>query len=181
MIDYTIIRSNRKTVAIQITADGQVLVRCPERMSYLTIHRFVVEKESWIQKHLENYKPQPQLPKFTQEQLQELAEEARRIIPPRCAHFARLLGVNYGRITIRAQHSRWGSCSSQGNLNFNCLLVLTPPEVLDYVIVHELCHRVHLNHSSAFWDSLAQVLPDYASQRKWLKDSGRILICRLPE
>ena len=93
--------------------------------------------------------------------------------------FAPLVGVTYGRITIRSQHTLWGSCSSKGNLNFNCLLMLTPPEVLDYVVVHELCHRKEMNHSARFRAEVEHVLPDYEIQRKWLRENGTALIFRL--
>ena len=86
------------------------------------------------------------------------------------------MGVDYGQITIRSQKTRWGSCSSKGNLNFNCLLLLAPPEVLDYVVVHELCHRKEMNHSPRFWAEVARVMPDYKVRRKWLKDNGNGLM-----
>ena len=92
---------------------------------------------------------------------------------------APLVGVSYGGITIRAQKTRWGSCSSKGNLNFNCLLLLAPAEVLDYVVVHELCHRREMNHSPKFWAEVERVLPDYDARRKWLKENGPGLISRL--
>ena len=88
--------------------------------------------------------------------------------------------MTYDRITIRRQHSRWGSCSSKGNLNFNCLLALVPEAVLDYIIVHELCHRRHMNHSPVFWAEVARLLPDYPQARTWLRDKGGALIARLP-
>ena len=90
------------------------------------------------------------------------------------------MGVRYGRITIRNQHTRWGSCSAQGNLNFNCLLMLCPEAVRDYVVIHELCHRLELNHSEKFWTEVERVMPDYKIHRKWLKDNGTSLIARLP-
>ena len=102
-------------------------------------------------------------------------------LPERTAYFARLLNVTYGRITIRSQRTRWGSCSAAGNLNFNCLLMLTPGEIRDYVVVHELCHRKELNHSARFWNLVEEVLPDYRTRRQWLKDHGGSLIARLPE
>lgn len=109
-----------------------------------------------------------------------MAQKAKQILPERIAYFASLLGVSYGRITIRAQRSRWGSCSAKGNLNFNCLLMLVPPEVRDYVVVHELCHRLELNHSPKFWAWVERVVPDYKLHRTWLRDNGSSLIGRLP-
>lgn len=89
------------------------------------------------------------------------------------------LAFDNGQIVIRTQYARWGSCSSKGNLNFNCLLALVPPEVLDYVFVHELCHRKELNHSARFWNEVEQILPGYKAQRKWLKEHGSTLISRI--
>lgn len=101
------------------------------------------------------------------------------MIPERAAYYAEIIGVSYGRITIRNQKTRWGSCSGKGNLNFNCLLMLTPPEVLDYVVVHELCHRKEMNHSKRFWNEVEKVLPDYWESRKWLKENGGRIIERV--
>lgn len=180
-IPYTVIRSRRRTAAIQITPEGEVLVRCPARMGNEDIRKFVESKSSWIQGHLSRIAAQPELPPLSLEELRALAQQAAALIPERTAHFAPLVGVSYGRITIRSQRSRWGSCSAQGNLNFNCLLMLAPAEVLDYVVVHELCHRKHMDHSPQFWAEVARILPDYTSHRKWLKDQGPALIRRLPK
>ena len=178
-LTYRVIRSSRKTIAVQIVPGGEVLVRCPRRMSDGDIRRFVQSKSGWIEKHLEKQSAAALLPAFTDAQLQALARQARQIIPERTAYFANLLGVRYGRITIRSQRTLWGSCSSKGNLNFNCLLMLTPPEVLDYVVVHELCHRKEMNHSSRFWAEVERVLPDYDLRRRWLRENGAQLISRL--
>ena len=178
-IPYRIIRSSRRTISVQITLSGEVLVRCPKRMSNGDIRRFVESKSGWIEKHLEKRTAAARLPVFTDEQLQILARQARQTIPERVAHFAPLVGVTYGRITIRSQHTLWGSCSSKGNLNFSCLLMLTPPEVLDYVVVHALCHRKEMNHSARFWAEVGRVMPDYEIQRKWLRENGTVLISRL--
>ena len=102
-----------------------------------------------------------------------------KVVPGRVAHFASLVGVNYGRITIRNQRTHWGSCSSKGNLNFNCLLMLAPAEVLDYVVVHELCHRKEMNHSARFWTEVEKVIPDYKVHEKWLKTEGSRLMRRM--
>lgn len=93
-------------------------------------------------------------------------------------YFAEKIGVDYGRITIRCQKTRWGSCSSSGNLSFNCLLMLVPESVRDYVIVHELCHRKEMNHSARFWREVAEVCPDYQASRAWLRKNGGALIAR---
>ena len=177
-----IIRSKRKTVTIQIKSDGRVVVRAPVRMSGAAIRQLLEEKSAWIEKHLAQIRRQNESaePAFSPEQLRQLAEAARQDLPRRAARFAPLVGVSYVRITIRAQKSRWGSCSTRGNLNFNCLLMLCPEEVRDYVVVHELCHRKEMNHSRRFWLELARVLPEYEQQRKWLKSNGSRLIRRLP-
>jgi len=93
-------------------------------------------------------------------------------IPQRVRKYAPIIGVEYGRITIRMQKSRWGSCSSKGNLNFNCLLMAMPEEIRDYVVVHELCHRLQMNHSDKFWAEVEKIIPDYKAKRKWLRGNG---------
>ena len=83
------------------------------------------------------------------------------------------MGVSDGSITVREQKTRWGSCSAKGNLNFNWKLVLMPEEILDYVVVHELAHRLQMNHSTEFWDEVEKILPDYRKRRQWLKENGQ--------
>ena len=109
---------------------------------------------------------------LSDEQIKALAKQAKKVIPDRVAYYARLVGVTYGRISIRNQKTRWGSCSAQGNLNFNCILMRAPIEVLDSVIVHELCHRKHMNHSAAFYAEVRRVYPEYDKWHKWLKKNG---------
>ena len=177
-ISYHVIRSNRRTIAIQIAPGGEVVVRCPQRMDRAAVDAFVESRSAWIEKHQKS--AQPRLPVLTQPQLRELTQQAKDVIPRRAAYFAPLVGVTYERITIRRQHTRWGSCSGKGNLNFNCLLMLTPPAVMDYVVVHELCHRKHMNHSAAFWAEVERVLPGYRDAKAWLRENGTALIGRLP-
>lgn len=175
---YSIIRSDRKTIAIQITPDGQVVVRCPHRVSDRGIREFVTAKTPWIRSHLAKL-PAP-APKFTAEEIRELKRTAAGFLPQLAAHHAPRMGVTYGSVTIRTQRTRWGSCSARGNLSFNALLVLVPPEVAEYVVVHELCHRRHMDHSAAFWQEVASYLPGYQAQRAWLTEHGGSLIARLP-
>ena len=140
-LTFTLIRSTRKTVSLQLAPDGSLTVRAPARMPESEIRKFVESKRGWIESHRARLPQKTDVPKLSTEELYTLADQALNVLPARVAHFAPLVGVTYGRITIRNQRSRWGSCSSKGNLNFNCLLMLCPPEVQDYVVVHELCHR----------------------------------------
>ena len=176
---YQLIRSDRKTIALQLTPQGELIVRAPRRMKKAEIDTFVLSKTDWIEKHRQVLSQTPAMPRFTPEEINALADRALAELPGRVAHFAKIVGVTYGGITIRNQRSRWGSCSSAGNLNFNCLLMLAPPEVRDYVIVHELCHRKEMNHSPAFWAEVEKVLPDYQERTKWLKENGHLRIGRL--
>ena len=173
---YRVIRSDRRTIAIQITPAGEVLVRCPIRIRDAAVRSFVESKSDWIEKHLAQ---RPLVQPLTQLQIKELARQAKTVLADRVVYFAQIMGVAYGRVTIRAQHTRWGSCSGKGNLNFNCLLMLAPPQVQDYVVVHELCHLKQMNHSGQFWDEVECVLPDYRIWRKWLKDNGGALLAKL--
>lgn len=97
-------------------------------------------------------------------------------IKARLKHFQSLLDVSPNRITIRDQKTRWGSCSSKGNLNFNWRLMMAPSEVVDYVVVHELCHLIHPNHSKNFWNQVSAILPDYRARKDWLKNNGSRLM-----
>ena len=83
--------------------------------------------------------------------------------------------IELGRIAVRNQKTRWGSCSSKGNINFNWRLLMAPGKVLDYVVVHELCHLAYMNHSGAFWGLVEELLPDYGERRRWLKENSRLL------
>ena len=178
ILTYRVIRSDQKTIAIQIKPDGTVIVRCPKRMAMAEVRRFVESKSAWIEKHLAKCSSQHQ-EKFSEHELKALREQARDLVTQSVQHYAPLVGVSYNQIAIRTQHTRWGSCSSKGNLNFNCLLALVPREVLDYVVVHELCHRKEMNHSDRFWNEVARIIPDYKSRKQWLKDHGASLISRI--
>lgn len=100
---------------------------------------------------------------------------ARDIITQKTAYYAALMHVTYGRISIREQKTRWGSCSGKGNLNFNWRLILAPENVLNYVVVHELAHRKEMNHSPAFYAVVQSILPDYKTAKEWLRNNGQTL------
>ena len=180
-ITYTLTRSRRKTISCSIK-DGIVMVRAPLRMSDKQILEFLEKHRAWIEKHLEKERRLKEelssLPKLTFDEIKQLALKAKTVIPERVRYYAGIIGVTYGSITIRNQKTVWGSCTAKGNLNFNCLLMLTPGEVLDSIVVHELCHRKHMNHSKAFYEEVLKVYPDYRRWEKWLKDNGKVLLGR---
>lgn len=181
-MNVTVVRSKRKTIAIQVNSDQSVIVRAPLRVPQSEIDRILKEKDSWIKKHIKKMQDRQEelasddVHRITEEELKALAKKAHRDIPQRVALYAEQIGVDYGRISIRNQKTRWGSCSSKGNLNFNCLLMLAPEEVIDYVVVHELCHRKHMNHSKAFWNEVATIIPNYKEYERWLKHEGSMLM-----
>lgn len=188
---YRLIRSKRKTVAIQLAPDGGLIVRAPERCPQSFIDGFVMEKRQWIEKKRQELARRETERKQgravvadgfcypeTEAEEQIFREQAAEIFAQKAAYYARQMGVAYQRITIRDQKTRWGSCSSKGNLNFNWRLVLAPVKVLDYVVIHELAHLKEMNHSSRFWGIVEEMMPDYRNQRKWLRDQGDILFSK---
>ena len=178
--ELSIIRSRRKTLSLQVKDEKTVIVRAPLRASERYIRSFVRSNEKWIKSRLEAMKRlkesvgQP----LSESELSELYQKAARVIPERVAYYAPKIGVDYKRITIRKQKTRWGSCSAKGNLNFNCLLMLTRPEVIDSVVVHELCHRKEMNHSARFYEEVLKVFPDYRIWDRWLKKNGTAILMR---
>ena len=178
---YKVLRSRRRTISIEVNRDLEVIVRAPRWVAKRDIRYFVDEKEGWIRKTIARLERERELQKeqpderLTQEELNDLVRKAREVIPKRVEYYAQLIGVTYGRITIRHQKTRWGSCSAKGNLNFNCLLMLAPPEVLDAIVVHELCHRREMNHSERFYREVHRIYPDYDKWNRWLKDHGQQL------
>lgn len=184
-ITYEIVRSDRKTIALVLRPGGEVIVRAPRRTPLSVIEQYVRKNKDLIplyQKRmeerrrdlLENY-GEP----YTDDQLREFARQARKDLPPRVRKYAARIGVTYGKISIRCMRSQWGSCSANGNLSFNCLLMAAPEKARDYVVVHELCHRKQMNHSAGFWAEVEKYMPDYREPRKWLRDNGSALIARM--
>ena len=177
-----IIRSNRKSLGLEVNTEG-LIIRAPLQASDAEINMFILQHKDWIEKNLnrveERQKTVDSIQPLRMDEIKDLANKALKVIPERVKYYAPKVGVNYGRITIRNQRSKWGSCSGKGNLNFNCLLMLAPPEVLDSVVVHELCHRKEMNHSDKFYAEVLRVYPDYWIWDKWLKENGDLLMKRL--
>jgi len=181
--EVTIIRSNRRSVAVRVVSGG-LEVRAPLRMSDRAVLSFLEANRLRILQMLRSAaqrresSPLAGAP-ISEEELRQLAKQAKKQLSAKAAHFAGLMGVSYGRITIRAQKTRWGSCSSLGNLNFNCLLMLCPEPIQDYVVVHELAHRKQMNHSPLFWEEVRRIIPDYRQRKKWLQENGSALMERM--
>ena len=118
---------------------------------------------------------------FTQEEMKAMKSKALELITEKVKIYAAMMGVDYGRISIRSQRKRWGSCTGRGDLSFNCLLALMPEEVMDSIVVHELCHRRYMNHSQDFYAMFGKYFPEYKKCRAWLKENGGAYLARLPE
>lgn len=184
-IEYIIKKSRRTTISVQITPDQKLLVKAPAYTSIKEVEDFLREKRDWIIKQINRTKvtsqQAAQMGILSDKEIRKLKRDAKKIIPERVEYYAKLSGITYNRIFIRLQKSRWGSCSVEGNLNFNALLALMPLGVLDSVVVHELCHRRHMDHSKAFYDEVLEILPDYKKWDKWLKQNGAAYQLRVGE
>ena len=165
------VRSARKTMSMTVREDGTVLFRLPRRVSEKEALAFASRHEEWIGKqYLRMMERKAERPVYTPEEIRSYTEKLRPVLQHRVNSYAIQMGVTYGRITIRDQKTRWGSCSAKGNLNFNWRLAVLPEELRDYVIVHELAHRLEMNHSPRFWAKVEEILPDYKERRRRLKD-----------
>lgn len=196
MIEYTLIRSKRKSITIEVDMKGEILVRAPKWTPKYEIDAFLFSKEDWINKSKRKMQAKREsmlaqghsVETLTEEELKALTKSARKEFKALVQKWEPIVLLwrpdlkkpEGRRVAIRHQSTMWGSCSGKGNLNFNCLLMLAPPEVREYVVVHELCHLIHMDHSKDFWWEVEKSLPNYKKPRKWLKDNGGVLLNRLP-
>ena len=174
-----VIRSSRRTISLEVKPDLTVVVRVPLRMRERDIQAFLREKADWIERTIEKLEKQTaevQKDSLSMQELKQLAALALEKLPERVAYYASQVGVTYGRITIRNQRTRWGSCSSKGNLNFNCLLMLMPAEIQDYVVVHELTHLQAANHGPAFKALMTVRLPDWQERKQRLNALAQTML-----
>jgi predicted metal-dependent hydrolase len=162
-----------KYIRISIHSSGEVVVSAPKHIPQTIIQKFVSSKEAWIKNKLEYFKKHPYIKPapsiYTTAHYKKHKEEARALIQERLDHFNTHYKASYGRVSIKNQKSRWGSCSKRGNLNFNYRILFLPKDICDYVIVHEICHLKELNHSKRFWKLVAETVPNYAELRKQLR------------
>lgn len=169
-VEFEIIRSKRRTVTIQVKCGGDVLVRAPKRLKEQDILTFVSSKYDWIIKTVARQKQNKKVATFTDEQIRELRQKAKEIIPQRVEYFSGILGLYPVSVKINSAKTRFGSCSAKNSLNFSLYLILYPMDAVDYVVVHELAHIKHKNHSKDFYNLIEGVLPDYKPRIALLKN-----------
>ena len=170
-LPYSVVRSSRRTLAIEITRDCRVLVRAPRRVSAAEIERFVAKNSRWIGEHLARQQRRAAAhPEPDAAEQAALIRKAKEILPGRVACYAALMGLSPAGITITSARTRFGSCSPKNRLSFSWRLMQYPPEAVDYVVVHELAHIVHKNHSAAFYALVERYLPDWKARRALLKE-----------
>ena len=171
-MEYEIIRSNRRTVAITIKG-GRVILRGPIRLSATDAEKIIAAHEKWIIEKLENSKNKTIPDKnLSEEKIAELKKAAKVYFKNKIEHFANIMNLKYGRMTITSAKTRFGSCSSKGNISFSYRLMLYPQPVREYVVVHELAHLLEMNHSKRFYAVIERYLPDYKERKKQLKNGG---------
>lgn len=159
---------------MQIKEDGRLVLRIPDGMTTRNAMDFAEGHKDWLIRHYRKAAVNQQSRQtYSREDIDNYKKKLGPVLEHRVAYYAQVMGVSYNRVTIRAQKTRWGSCSARGNLNFNWKLILMPLEVLDYVVVHELAHRIEMNHSDRFWVQVEKILPDYQERRRRLKEYGR--------
>lgn len=181
-----IIRSHRRTLALEVHRDGSVIVRAPIFTLNFQITRYLKKMQSWIEKHQEKFQkvrerserlpsPHPRPSSFTQAAIAQYKKQARERFTERLDYYAQQYGLTYKKLRLSSARTRWGSCSRQKSINLNWRLILAPAEVLDYVIAHELTHTLHMNHSKKFWAQVETMMPSHKIHKKWLRDFGRTL------
>lgn len=231
-IQYTLVRSARKTIGITVTKDGRVKVSAPFNIAEKQVKSVIEQKGAWIGRKLEEMKrayhditnqrqfvdgehllylgneyslkirkdskvanpgalieggniivvtPEGKLDNEEVANTKQILKawyinQFAEIVRERIGKYASLLGVSPAKITIREQKTRWGSCSGKGSINLNWRLIMAPIGILDYVLIHELCHMKEMNHSKSFWNHVKSILPDYSERRKWLKTNGHRLL-----
>lgn len=168
-MEYRIVYSDRRTVSLCVKG-AEIIVRAPRAVSEKRIAEIVERHKEWIEKQLEKQKlSRIKDTPLTDGQIKLLKKNAKQILKYKTEYFAKIMGINYGRITITSAKTRFGSCSSKGDISYSYRLVLYPEEAVDYVVVHELAHRKEMNHSPAFYKIIEAVLPDYKARRALLK------------
>lgn len=173
-MDYKIIRSKRKSISIEISKDAEITVRAPLFATDKLIASVVLSKQSWIDKHLESIRSRPAEPELSKKQIDAYISAAKAILPEKVRYFAKIMEVTPTGITITSAKKRFGSCSGKDRICFSYHLMRYPEPAIDYVVVHELAHIVHKNHSKSFYALVEKYMPDYKQREKLLKEPPRV-------
>lgn len=168
-LEYTIKTSTRsRGIRIAVHLDGEVIVTTPRFVPKFVVRAFVEKHRTWIEKHTTRAQSRTSV-HVSRKDVVSLKQAAKTYLEKECALIAKKYGFEYKKITVRAQKSRWGSCSKSGNLNFNYKIMALPSHVAQYIVVHEVCHLGELNHSKSFWNLVRKEVPDYLKVRKELR------------
>ena len=167
LFEYKIIKSKRKIIAIQVTLNGEIIVRAPSGMSGAAIEKFVADKKLWLEKAIISQREKAKSKKeYTEEDCKELRKKAKEVIPQKVAYYSRIMGVKPESVKITSAKTRYGSCSSKNTLNFSLFLMDKDERFIDYVVIHELAHIRHHNHSKQFYAFVECFMPDYKEIEK---------------
>ncbi|MBR2411272.1 MAG: M48 family metallopeptidase [Clostridia bacterium] len=168
-MEYKIIYSKRKSLAIQVTPDGEVLVKAPKNTPKKNIEETVKKYSDWIEKTQKKVLGKDiGMKKASAEEEKLLRKKARELLPEKVNYYSDLLGVTPTRLTVTGARTRFGSCSGKNGISFSFYLMRFPEDAIDYVVVHELCHIIHHNHSKEFYKEIEKILPDYKRRKKLL-------------
>jgi hypothetical protein len=177
-ISYILKTSRRaKYMRLSVQPDGSLVVTKPFWLSQKAVEKFIIKKAGWVIEKIEHWQKYKHLYIFQKDQKNYLKHkaEASKFITERIEYCNKVYNFSYNKISIRAQKTRWGSCSQHGNLNFNYKILFLPRHLADYIIVHELCHLRELNHSKKFWNLVAKAIPDYKAVKKELRGRGMMV------
>lgn len=178
-MEYVLRNSLRaRRITVTVRRDGTVVVTKPRFVNRAIADKFVRESHQWIEKTRAKYAPRPNTSRIesSAKEYKRMKRSAQALIEKRAQHFARIYKLEYRRITVRNQKARWGSCSREGVLSFNYRLYFLPQSLLDYVVVHEICHLQEMNHSKRFWALVAKTCPDHILLRRELRKRERHLL-----
>jgi len=174
-VNYIVRRSRRaRRVRISVACDSSVVVTLPQGFGFDSAEQFIRAKFFWVLRALEYFKPYKNQRLIKSGRRDYLANKqlAWDLVKAKIYQLNKIYGFTYNKINIKNQKTRWGSCSKQGNLNFNYQVVRLPPSLLEYLVAHELCHLGQMNHSARFWELVARAIPDYKQKRRQLRQVG---------
>jgi predicted metal-dependent hydrolase len=167
-------------LSLTIEQDGSITIRAPKGIGKRHIDDFLKQKKKWIIKHVEkaklrNEKSEIFAQKIDKKEIPKYKKMARKRLEERADHFSSTYGLRYKSIRLSSAKTRWGSCGPTNNLNFNWVIIFAPPQIIDYLVVHELAHTRHKNHQKHFWQTVEEMHPEYKENRKWLREHSYML------